>query len=55
MTATAVALSEIATIDELAALWGVEPDSFPPPPWLRNLTTESALPSTREPAPSEWD
>lgn len=44
-----------APIDELAALWGVEPDSFPPPAWLRNLTKESALPSTREPAPSEWD
>ncbi len=44
-----------APIDELAALWGIEPGSFTPPAWLVNMTKESALPSTREPAPSEWD
>lgn len=44
-----------APIDELSALWGVEPGSFKPPVWLTNLTRESALPSTSQSAPSEWD
>ncbi len=44
-----------APIDELAALWGVDPVSSTPQQWLTDWTKQSSLPSTKQPAPSEWD
>jgi acyl-CoA thioesterase FadM len=42
-------------MDELVELFGVPPHTVAVPDWVLHWGTESALPSTKQPAPSEWD
>ena len=41
--------------DELLALLGEIPPTVRVPEWLRDWTEDVTLPSTKSPAPSEWD
>jgi YbgC/YbaW family acyl-CoA thioester hydrolase len=43
------------TIAQLAELTGIDTASLPVPAWMTEWSDRVALPSTRSPAPSEWD
>jgi acyl-CoA thioesterase FadM len=40
--------------DEISAATGIDPAALPVPAWLERWAAEVALPTTREPAPSDW-
>lgn len=42
-------------MDELVAITGIDPVEHPIPAWLHEWASRMRLPSTRQPAPSEWD
>ena len=43
------------SMDELAALAGIDVTAMSPPEWTTQWTANIALPPTRSPAPSAWD
>jgi len=45
----------VVPIEEVAELCGIELAAHPVPDWMREWAARVALPSTRRPAPSEWD
>jgi YbgC/YbaW family acyl-CoA thioester hydrolase len=44
----------VAPIDEVGRVVGVDVTALPIPEWMREWAAQVRLPSTREPAPSEW-
>jgi acyl-CoA thioesterase FadM len=44
----------IVGIEELATATGLDPASLPVPAWLERWAQDVALPSTKQPAPSDW-
>lgn len=44
----------VAPIDEVGRIVGVDTAAHPIPEWMREWADNIRLPSTREPAPSEW-
>jgi YbgC/YbaW family acyl-CoA thioester hydrolase len=44
----------VAPIHEVGGIVGVVTADFPVPAWLRDWSAEVSLPSTRQPAPSDW-
>lgn len=44
----------IVPIPELAELFGMDPENHPLPDWLADWSGNAALPSRRDPAPSDW-
>lgn len=45
----------VVPIEEVGRIAGVDVRAHPVPEWLREWAAAIALPSTRAPAPSEWD
>jgi acyl-CoA thioesterase FadM len=45
----------VAAIDEVGRIVGIVTADFPAPAWLSEWSAQVSLPSTRQPAPSDWD
>jgi len=45
----------LVPIPELAELFGMDPLNHPLPAWLAEWSSNAALPSRRDPAPSVWE